>query len=161
MGVSRNPESHLDTGVRRYDAWDSDTHLCGVVLSGNLDRWCSSRQFSICFGIVVNGGFPDQLRVCGGGQTGRRQGKEGIDIEDAGQQRGARGAAHPGPAYSDERSSPCAVCRFFRLHTTYPRVHKRSADGFALCHWLSECRQRLVDPAGYAIRRTRGVSNGI
>jgi hypothetical protein len=27
---SNNP----GTGLRRYDAWDLDTHLCGVVLSG-------------------------------------------------------------------------------------------------------------------------------
>jgi hypothetical protein len=31
-GFSRNPKNNLDTGLRRYDARDLATHLCGVVL---------------------------------------------------------------------------------------------------------------------------------
>jgi hypothetical protein len=33
MVLARIQMNSLDTGLRRYDAWDLDTHLCGVVLS--------------------------------------------------------------------------------------------------------------------------------
>jgi hypothetical protein len=28
-------KSNLDTGLRRYDVWDLDTHLCGAALRGS------------------------------------------------------------------------------------------------------------------------------
>jgi len=43
-GIQKNC---LDTGFRRYDKLDSDTHLCGAVLSSNRMLVLSGKEF--CF----------------------------------------------------------------------------------------------------------------